>query len=121
MLISRLLSTSSTSSTSKLMALQPRVSIAATQSIRGYTATTGANDTSSQTLRVSSIGGELTSAHEHSADDGLEAFAFSEDVMMDRHYEKAIAHDAARAATFGEVRVLPAAAKYHNINEMHGD
>ncbi|KAJ1842525.1 hypothetical protein LPJ70_003777, partial [Coemansia sp. RSA 2708] len=39
-----------------------------------------------------------------------------------RHHERAVAQDAANAATFGEIRVLPAAsARYHRVCEMHGD
>ncbi|KAJ1960721.1 hypothetical protein GGI12_003651 [Dipsacomyces acuminosporus] len=80
------------------------------------TATTSSN---SQAPRVSSAGDGVTSTHDHAADDGLESFAFGEGFVVDRHHEKAVAHDAVRAATFGEVRVLPAAAKYQNVHEMH--
>ncbi|KAJ2672453.1 hypothetical protein IWW42_002818 [Coemansia sp. RSA 1085] len=39
-----------------------------------------------------------------------------------RQFEQAMAQDAADAATFGNIRVLPAASpKYHRVYEMHSD
>ncbi|KAJ1932140.1 hypothetical protein EC988_009553, partial [Linderina pennispora] len=78
--------------------------------------------TNNHTPRVAASTSSTISVHEHSTgDDGLHEFAFNEDILMDRHYEKAMASHAARAATYGEVRVMPAAAHYHNVSEMHGE
>ncbi|KAJ2449827.1 hypothetical protein EV183_004676 [Coemansia sp. RSA 2336] len=45
-----------------------------------------------------------------------------ESIEAARQFERAQAQDAADAATFGNIRVLPAASpKYHRICEMHSD
>ncbi|KAJ2347986.1 hypothetical protein GGF43_004649, partial [Coemansia sp. RSA 2618] len=44
----------------------------------------------------------------------------TDEIEASRHHEKTMAQEAANAATFGNIRVLPAAShKYHRVSEMH--